>query len=1435
MSARVHAHAVTVSRYPTPSNTGQMRYKELINSLQNAGKDPSRLIFEDDLTGLNNRRFLLGYFEHNVRGEDDEHLPLSLALLDIDLFKTVNDTYGHDAGDEALVFVAGLLKEVVGQDGYPVRLGGDEFLMLFPATEPEQAVAQARRLQQFTKERPLDLSGGKGTIYISLSIGIASAPADARNGSDLMRQADIALYMSKKQGRNRVSIAREADPEETAPKVALHRLDDAAIAGRNAELQAVSEALEALSRGESSVLLIEGTPGMGKTTVIEAIRRSVAINPAFSVVKVSGQRQEEFRPYYLAGLVVRSLMSERAGKGAAALDTLDARELHYLGQVLPSLDDGDATVDADQQRRRQGIFDTLVKLTTTLLDGKPLALLVDDLQYADEGTLVLLKVLTERAAAPIFVCGAANDTLGSGPDETAPPWERFFETTGAELCVSRRRLQPLDANDIRLHLSSVYPGIDLPLGFEDQLQRTTSGNPLFLSEVLRMLVLDGKLSLAGQCWTVEPLEPGYLPRSLEEIVNRKIASLDERGRNILEQISALGEDVALSVVTGATNAPESEVLEFLNRARSLGLLRTDFQNKDESVRFLGEGVREIVYRSIPLERRQELHAHLGAYQEALHQQRLDPSASIVAHHFKRAADAAKASRYDHIHDLQAATFDRDEAEHYSAEHLAQQEEASREEKLSAAALAQLPNLVRAVVTAVRSVTLYPLDSQTVQKAYQEAFEAAVAALEFAEHVEISRSQGLLVANGHKVDVSDFRLRARAYLELLDRADLEGVDFRRGLFASEVRALLTQLGQVKLELVDENYWAAFAAEQGLEHIVFHQRRYSGVRRRRARSRRAPAAAGWELGSEERSLVSDTLRAILGAANSVKLYPIGSLHVSSAIDRLHEALSKVVTLRPALTLASTEGTLLVNGAKAPVTGAEGLSESVLALFSASDIQSLTFLATYTRDEILIFVEALKNLPAFVEPSFWETLAQERNLQGLVFNGYYPALVASVLATVESDPDEPEAAARALSNRPAEVLVETLPTVGKDLLAKGELALLRKVVRRVFTYYGAHGVPEREEVMRSCRALLDASGQAAQHQFSAVAVDHVLKAFRQEEDDQALGALATLLYQMTDSLLHFSDFTRAGRIFAEIRDRRRHLIKARRTTGPGFAVLNRAVDAATQALLMAEFQSKDSERQEKAALVLESLGTPSISVLVEVIKQEKDLRTRQLAAVLLSRMGRDAANRLKQEVVLEVTSEQRLRILEVIDIVTRDLKMELMLCLSDVNAGVRRAAFRLSERLKDQPVLEVLVDLARNQGIGAAKGAIRSLATSPGAASALVSTLEGTKDPEKAIACAQALARLGDPVAVPALKSVLRSRTFPVFGKPRWAGQVRATAAFALACIGGDRAQAVLKQVANDPDPRVRQIALHGAASAPGRAALNDFDQIDVGDTDGDVCEG
>ena len=92
--------------------------------------------------------------------------------------------------------------------------------------------------------------------------------------------------------------------------------------------------------------------------------------------------------------------------------------------------------------------------------------------------------------------------------------------------------------------------------------------------------------------------------------------------------------------------------------------------------------------------------------------------------------------------------------------------------------------------------------------------------------------------------------------------------------------------------------------------------------------------------------------------------------------------------------------------------------------------------------------------------------------------------------------------------------------------------------------------------------------------------------------------------------------------------------------------------------------------------------------------------------------------------------------------------------------------------------------------------------------------TDEPERAIACAQALAQLGDPVAVPALEAVLTARKFPILGGKRWNDQVRATAAFALAQIGGERAKQALEKVAEDPDPRIRQIATAGprASSSP-----------------------
>ena len=1352
----------------------------------------------------------------------------------MDLFKRINDSYGHDGGDEALVFVAALLKEVAGDQGYPIRFGGDEFMVLLPKTELQEAVQHAHRLSQLTQERELELKNGKGTLKISLSIGVAAARTDATTGNDLIRIADTALYTSKQLGRNRVSVASDIDAERTYRKRALHRLSDAEIVGRGDELSAVSEALGSLSLGKSKFVVIEGAPGLGKSTFIETIRGSLGSNDALHVVRVAGHEQESYRPYYVLGRVFVALFNRRPDKGASVLDTLDAKEIRDLGHVLPHLSElsskgRDAKVDEDPSRQREGIFVTLVRLIGKLLDQKPLVLLVDDIHFADEASLVLLRTLFVRKELSLLVCGSSIGAEPQSPDAEPPPWFRFTELHAEEIGIDTRQLAPLRQDDIAHHLAGVFPGINLPDGFEQELAEITQGNPLFLAEIIRKLVLDQKLKLVGQRWTVEAPEEGYLPRSLDEIVAEKIAALDDQGRNLLEEVSTLGEDVPLSMVTGASDVSESEVLEFLDRAEDLGLLRSDFHINDETMRFLSKRVLEIVYGQINQTRRQELHQRVGTYQEGLYDQHLGPSASILAYHFKLSADRDKAQRYDQIHfDLSQKTFNREEAASYTGDLLVEDDDGPQEEKLPVEALDRLPNLFRTLLTTVRSTQLYPPGSTPIVKAHERALRSVEAVLELSDKVNLSRAQGVLLANGHKVDTGEFRLLARSYLELLDRTELEGIEFRHGLTAEELEALLTHLGQLKPEDIDGGHWKEFSAESQLMHIGLRQMRYSEVRKRTARGSASPVES--DLEEEDLAGLPKLLRVLLGAAKNIKLYPLGSKPVSSSIEQLHEALIELLVRQPAVTFAGASDALLVNGTRVTTAGYDALAENFITFLASSELTSLTFLEKVTRDDLETFIGALKELPSDLEPAFWQALAKDYEIQGIAFNDRrYAVSVRSVLESVrmDSELDElpPDSDTADLTDESTETLLETLPTVGKDLLFKGQHDLARRILRKLFNDFSEQEVPVRSKIVERCRDLMESLIQALQHQFAELSADFLLLALKEEDDDKVLAAIANLLHQMTSRVLQFADFALASRIFVELRDRQRALLHAPSVTGRGFAVLNRKMDSATQSLLMEELQSKEPARQEKAAQVLESMGKPAIPLLIEVIKQEKDFRTRQLAAGLLAPMTREAADRLRKEVVLEVTSEQRFRILEVIDVVTRDLKTELAFCLSDVNPKVRRAAFRLTERLNDKQVLELLVDFARHEDIGVAKGSIRSLANlhSPHAVGALVSTLEVTDEPERAIACAQALAQLGDPVAVPALEAVLIARKFPILGGKRWDDQVRATAAFALAQIGGERARRALKKVAEDPDPRIRQIATAGPRSSS-RPILNEPDDSD-----------
>ena len=174
-------------------------------SLRNAWllEQVQHLAATDGLTGLANRSTFQRSLGLEVARSTRTGEPLSLLLLDLDHFKHLNDTWGHQTGDEVLRRVAAVLDESCRGFDVPARYGGEEFAVVLPSTALEQAVAVAERLREM-------MAGALIEPAVTISVGVATLPNSAATGEELVRAADEALYASKRAGRNRVTAAPAA-------------------------------------------------------------------------------------------------------------------------------------------------------------------------------------------------------------------------------------------------------------------------------------------------------------------------------------------------------------------------------------------------------------------------------------------------------------------------------------------------------------------------------------------------------------------------------------------------------------------------------------------------------------------------------------------------------------------------------------------------------------------------------------------------------------------------------------------------------------------------------------------------------------------------------------------------------------------------------------------------------------------------------------------------------------------------------------------------------------------------------------------------------------------------------------------------------------------------------------------------------------------------
>ena len=186
------------------------RILELESKLLTAEKDLRHEATHDRLTGLWNRGMVLDYLERTIKRVRYSGERLTVALADVDHFKGVNDTYGHDAGDLVLREAARRIRSSLRDADAVGRYGGEEFLIVLASRDSAGQLAALDRVCIAVRQTPFDV--GRARMNITLSMGVARLMAEEESGASLISAADEALYRAKAQGRNCLKMARRQVP-----------------------------------------------------------------------------------------------------------------------------------------------------------------------------------------------------------------------------------------------------------------------------------------------------------------------------------------------------------------------------------------------------------------------------------------------------------------------------------------------------------------------------------------------------------------------------------------------------------------------------------------------------------------------------------------------------------------------------------------------------------------------------------------------------------------------------------------------------------------------------------------------------------------------------------------------------------------------------------------------------------------------------------------------------------------------------------------------------------------------------------------------------------------------------------------------------------------------------------------------------------------------
>jgi tetratricopeptide (TPR) repeat protein len=423
--------------------------------------------------------------------------------------------------------------------------------------------------------------------------------------------------------------------------------------GRESEFEELKSELTESIDGHGRLVLIVGEMGIGKSRLADELGKYAASKDVLYLKGKSLYKEntepylpfvEAFSNYHAESRDYQDVDSRAVMGGyedeSFSLNLLPLRQGGETKNILKK-----ANLSIQQERDR--LFEAICNMVIEISSERPLLLVLDDLQWADDGTLQVLHYLARNIRNHrVLICGAycPEDLNNNGGNSSSLP--ETIRRMRIEKLFKEIRLSRFDEKCTTVMIESLVGKMGLPDGFSRALFQESEGNPFFVEEVLKSLVNEGIIDIASYKWNSQPdFSQIRIPRTIRDVIARRIDTLDERTKSILKMASVIGNSFTFDLLYKISDVDEESVIDAIDTSISANIIHEDSSSSDERYKFDHALIREIIYTSMSKSRRRILHKRIGITIEKMNMNKLDEVAFILAQHFDLGKDIEKTLLY----------------------------------------------------------------------------------------------------------------------------------------------------------------------------------------------------------------------------------------------------------------------------------------------------------------------------------------------------------------------------------------------------------------------------------------------------------------------------------------------------------------------------------------------------------------------------------------------------------------------------------------------------------------------------------------------------------------------------------------------------------------------------------------------------------------------